>query len=104
MRGVEADRHEQRPDLRLEEPVDPAPLRLVAIGMVDDADAVARASAGITSSLKTVYCSSTRACAAAASASRSRAETPVPGRRAASRLSAKRTSKNSSRFEETMQT
>ena len=29
---------------------------------------------------------------------------PVPGRREASRLSAKRTSKNSSRFDETMQT
>ena len=62
------------------------------------------ASAGITSSLKTAYCSSTSACAAAASASMSAPVVPLFGFFAASRQSAKRTSKNSSRLEETMQT
>ena len=62
------------------------------------------ASAGITSSLKTAYWSSISACAAAASASMSAAVVPVLGWREASRQSAKRTSKNSSRFDETMQT
>ena len=63
-----------------------------------------RASSGITTSLKTRYCSSTSACASTAIASRSRAEVGKPGRFAASTRSAMRTSKNSSRFDETMQT
>ena len=62
------------------------------------------ARAGITSSLKTAYCSAKSACAAAASASMSAGVMPLSGRRDASRQSAKRTSKNSSRFDETMQT
>jgi hypothetical protein len=61
-------------------------------------------SAGMTSSLKTAYCSPIKACASAARASISALPTPVPGRLDASRLSAKRTSKNSSRLDETMQT
>ena len=62
------------------------------------------ASAGITSSLKIAYCSSISACAAAAIPSISAEDVPLPIRLAASRQSAKRTSKNSSRFDETMQT
>ena len=61
-----------------------------------------RASAGMTSSLKSAYCSSISACAAGATAASSRRATPLPALRAASSKSAKRTSKNSSRFDETM--
>ncbi len=62
------------------------------------------ASAGITSSLKTAYCASISSCAAAAIDAMSAAVTPLLGLSEASRQSAKRTSKNSSRLEETMQT
>ena len=39
MRRVEADRHQQRPHLGLEEGADPASLGAVAVGVVEDADA-----------------------------------------------------------------
>ena len=61
-------------------------------------------SSGITTSLKTRVLLVDQRMRGGAIASSSRSVVVGPGRRAASRQSAKRTSKNSSRLEETMQT
>ena len=71
---------------RLEEALDPAPLRLVAVGVVEDHDALALRAAGITSSLKTRVLVVDQRVRRGRDATRGRAcETPAPGRRAASR-------------------
>ena len=63
-----------------------------------------RASDGITCSLKMAYCSSISPWASEEMAIRSRIASPAPGMRAASSASAKRTSKNSSRLDDTIVT
>jgi len=61
------------------------------------------ASAGMTSSLKTRYCSSISACASATTTATSAWLVSLSGRRAASIASEKRTSKNSSMLDDMMQ-
>jgi len=106
--GVQAHRHQKGPHLGLEEALDPVALRCVAFGVVEHHDALAlqrRHDLVVEQRvlvvdqlvgrgrhlLQLLRCSSCR-------------ETPEPGRRLASTRSATRTSKNSSRLDETMVT
>jgi hypothetical protein len=101
MGRIQPDRDQQRPHLALEEARHPGLLGRRALGVVDDLDAVAaqgRHHLGVEDAVLLVG----QGMARAAVADTSRQAASLPAARAASSTSAKRTSKNSSRLDETM--